>query len=266
MTDETTGQPRQNAPEAPFTTPAEAPRPAAEDQQPGPAAAPGTASDSAQQSPEGDPASSERPAPDVDPATTAPSGSSQPGGTAGASDPHSSADHTGGSESGDAGSGNAGPDGEDDDSGEVAVSEPGKVMRIGTMAKQLLEEVRNMELDEAGRARLAEIYRRTIDELSEGMSSELADELKRLNLPFDGESAPTAGELRIAQAQLVGWLEGLFHGIQTAIMAQQALAQQRGGNAQGALPPGMVVVPQGGEGRSSGNPKDDGHSGTGNYL
>ena len=230
MTDETTGQPRQNAPEAPFTTPAEAPRPAAEDRLPDPAADPTE--------------------------TDQPSGAHTP----------SDAGDTGSSESGDAGSGNAGPDGEDDDSGEVAVSEPGKVMRIGTMAKQLLEEVRNMELDEAGRARLAEIYRRTIDELSEGMSSELADELKRLNLPFDGESAPTAGELRIAQAQLVGWLEGLFHGIQTAIMAQQALAQQRGGHAQGALPPGMVVVPQGGEGRSSGNPKDDGHSGTGNYL
>ena len=155
--------------------------------------------------------------------------------------------------------------GTEDEDSEVAISEPGKVMRIGTMAKQLLEEVRGMELDEAGRVRLAEIYRRTVDELAEGMSSELVDELKRLNLPFDGESAPSAGELRIAQAQLVGWLEGLFHGIQTAIMAQQAIAQQKGARPQGQLPPGMVVV-QDGANDASGAPKDDGHSGTGNYL
>ena len=146
------------------------------------------------------------------------------------------------------------------------ISEPGKIVRVGTMAQQLLEEVRKTDLDEAGRERLAEIHRRTIEELSAGMSDELIDELRRLDLPFGESETPSIGELRIAQAQLVGWLEGLFHGIQTAIMAQQAIAQQRGGHPQGALPPGMVVVPQDSEGRAPGNPKDDGHSGTGNYL
>lgn len=254
MTDDTTGQPRQNAPEAPFTTPTEAPRPATDPQSDLAAPpAPGTAP------------SAGAPTPDAEPSAPGSDGTRSPAGAAAADSTDSTtAGDTGGSDTGEAVAGAESDD--DDDSGEVAISEPGKVMRIGTMAKQLLEEVRNMELDEAGRARLAEIYRRTIDELSEGMSSELADELKRLNLPFDGESAPTAGELRIAQAQLVGWLEGLFHGIQTAIMAQQAIAQQRGGQAQGALPPGMVVVPQDSEGRAPGNPKDDGHSGTGNYL
>lgn len=259
MTDDTTGQPRQNAPEAPFTTPTEAPRPATDPQSdlaapPAPGTAPSVGT----------------PTPDAEPPTPGSDDAHSPTGAAaaGSTDDTDSttAGGTGESDADDTVAGTESESDEDDDRGEVAISEPGKVMRIGTMAKQLLEEVRNMELDEAGRARLAEIYRRTIDELSEGMSAELADELKRLNLPFDGESAPTAGELRIAQAQLVGWLEGLFHGIQTAIMAQQAIAQQRGGHPQGALPPGMVVVPQDGEGRAPGNPKDDGHSGTGNYL
>lgn len=147
----------------------------------------------------------------------------------------------------------------------TAISEPGKIMRIGTMAKQLLEEVRQVELDEAGRKRLAEIHRRTVDELAEGMSDDLVEELERLDLSFDADETPSYGELRVAQAQLVGWLEGLFHGIQTAIMAQQALAAQHGG--QQGLPPGMMVVPdQSTEGRAQTPTRDDGHSGTGNYL
>ena len=101
------------------------------------------------------------------------------------------------------------------------VEQPAKVMRIGSMIKQLLEEVRNAPLDEAGRVRLAEIHRRSIKELEDGLAPELIEELERIALPFEEGHAPTDAELRIAQAQLVGWLEGLFHGIQTALFAQQ---------------------------------------------
>ena len=146
------------------------------------------------------------------------------------------------------------------------VSSPAKVMRIGTMVKQLLEEVRGTELDEKGRERLAEIHRRSIDELEEGLSKDLIDELERLDLPFDSaDGPPTTSELRIAQAQLVGWLEGLFHGIQTAIMAQQAMAQQMAGRGQ--LPPGMVppgMTPT--EGQPGEKETQESDRGTGNYL
>src|SRR5690606_7098137 len=100
------------------------------------------------------------------------------------------------------------------------VEQPAKVMRLGTMIKQLLEEVKEAPLDEAGRARLAEIHRRSLTELEQGLAPELVEELERITLPLS-EGAPSEAELRIAQAQLVGWLEGLFHGIQTAIVAQQ---------------------------------------------
>ena len=147
------------------------------------------------------------------------------------------------------------------------VSSPAKVMRIGTMVKQLLEEVSGTELDEKGRERLAEIHRRSIDELEEGLSKDLIEELERLDLPFDSaDGPPTTSELRIAQAQLVGWLEGLFHGIQTAIMAQQAMAQQMAGRGQlapGMVPPGMTPA----EGQSDEKKESDrSERGTGNYL
>lgn len=124
------------------------------------------------------------------------------------------------------------------------VEQPAKVMRIGTMVKQLLEEVRSAPLDDASRQRLKEIYQRSITELEDGLAPELQEELERLSLPFSDEATPTDGELRIAQAQLVGWLEGLFHGIQTALFAQQmasrvALEQMRGGGTPPALPPGL---------------------------
>lgn len=148
------------------------------------------------------------------------------------------------------------------------VSSPAKVMRIGTMVKQLLEEVRGTELDEKGRERLAEIHRRSIDELEEGLSKDLIDELERLDLPFDSaDGPPTASELRIAQAQLVGWLEGLFHGIQTAIMAQQAMAQQfagRGQLPQGMVPPGMT--PEAAADSDEKPESERNGRGTGNYL
>ena len=117
------------------------------------------------------------------------------------------------------------------------VEQPAKVMRIGAMVKQLLEEVRSAPLDEAGRTRLAEIHRRSISELEQGLAPELIDELERITLPFTDE-APSDAELRIAQAQLVGWLEGLFHGIQTALFAQQMAAQQQLQSMRRALPPG----------------------------
>jgi len=105
------------------------------------------------------------------------------------------------------------------------VEQPAKVMRIGTMIKQLLEEVRAAPLDDASRARLREIHESSIKELASGLAPELREELERLTLPFSEDSVPTDAELRIAQAQLVGWLEGLFHGIQTALFAQQMAAR-----------------------------------------
>ncbi len=120
------------------------------------------------------------------------------------------------------------------------VEQPAKVMRIGTMIKQLLEEVRAAPLDEASRNRLREIHATSIRELEEGLAPELREELDRLTLPFNEGAAPSDAELRIAQAQLVGWLEGLFHGIQTALFAQQMAARaQLEQMRQGALPPGM---------------------------
>jgi Protein of unknown function (DUF2587) len=120
------------------------------------------------------------------------------------------------------------------------VQQPAKVMRIGTMIKQLLEEVRAAPLDDASRNRLREIHATSIRELEDGLAPELREELDRLTLPFNEDAAPSDAELRIAQAQLVGWLEGLFHGIQTALFAQQISARaQLEQMRQGALPPGV---------------------------
>jgi hypothetical protein len=118
--------------------------------------------------------------------------------------------------------------GEDaDQSTTGSVTEPAKVMRIGSMVKQLLEEVRQAPLDDASRERLAEVYERSIVELSEALSPDLQDELRILTLPFEEGEVPSEGELRVAQAQLVGWLEGLFHGIQATLFAQQLAARQQ---------------------------------------
>ena len=116
------------------------------------------------------------------------------------------------------------PDPDERANREESIEEPGKVMRIGSMVKQLLEEVRHAPLDEAGRVRLREIYEQSVRELSTGLSPDLVEELDRMAMPFD-EPAPSESELRIAQAQLVGWLEGLFHGIQATLMAQQMAAR-----------------------------------------
>ncbi|MER6979661.1 bacterial proteasome activator family protein [Streptomyces carpinensis] len=133
--------------------------------------------------------------------------------------------------------------GGDDDSRETPVTEqveqPAKVMRIGSMIKQLLEEVRVAPLDEASRVRLKEIHASSVKELEDGLAPELVEELERLSLPFTDEGTPSDAELRIAQAQLVGWLEGLFHGIQTTLFAQQMAARAQLEQMRRALPPGV---------------------------
>jgi hypothetical protein len=165
---------------------------------------------------------------------------------------------------------------ESDDADEITgmVEQPAKVMRIGTMIKQLLEEVRAAPLDEAGRQRLREIHETSIRELEDGLSPELRAELDRLSLPF-GPDVPSEAELRIAQAQLVGWLEGLFHGIQTALFAQQMAARQQLEQMRHrALPAGpgerQIVVGPGGQilaPGAFGQPGDDERPhGTGQYL
>ena len=134
------------------------------------------------------------------------------------------------------------------------VEQPAKVMRIGTMIKQLLEEVRAAPLDEASRSRLKEIHENSIKELEEGLAPELREELQRLSLPFTEDGIPSDAELRIAQAQLVGWLEGLFHGIQTALFAQQMAARAQLEQMRRGLPPGAggQQGPDGGLGRGTG--------------
>ena len=147
------------------------------------------------------------------------------------------------------------PQGDGDDgpagAGEM-VEQPAKVMRIGTMIKQLLEEVRAAPLDDASRQRLRAIHSASISELKEGLAPELVDELNRITLPFSEEVTPTDAELRIAQAQLVGWLEGLFHGIQTALFAQQMAARAQLEQMRRALPPGGSQPPQPGPPGSGG--------------
>lgn len=123
------------------------------------------------------------------------------------------------------------------------VEQPAKVMRIGSMIKQLLEEVKAAPLDEASRARMREIHQTSVKELEDGLAPELIDELERLTLPFAEDQTPSDAELRIAQAQLVGWLEGLFHGIQTTLFAQQMAARAQLEQMRRALPPGAGPMP-----------------------
>jgi hypothetical protein len=131
------------------------------------------------------------------------------------------------------------PDGEGQRHITELVEQPAKVMRIGSMIRQLLDEVKAAPLDEASRNRLKDIHQASIKELEAGLAPELVEELERLTLPFTEDGTPSEGELRIAQAQLVGWLEGLFHGIQTAIYAQQMAARSQLEQMRRALPPGM---------------------------
>jgi hypothetical protein len=125
-----------------------------------------------------------------------------------------------GLEAADGGAAGTGEDGEPSES----IERPAKLLRIGSMVKQLLEEVRQAPLDEASRGRLREIYEQSIRELADGLSPDLAAELDRISIPFDSPT-PSDAELRVAHAQLVGWLEGLFHGIQATLVAQQVAAR-----------------------------------------
>ena len=155
---------------------------------------------------------------------------------------------------------------DDDESRHITdlVEQPAKVMRIGSMIRQLLEEVKAAPLDEASRHRLKEIHRASIKELETGLAPELVEELERLSLPFTEDGTPTDSELRIAQAQLVGWLEGLFHGIQTAIYAQQIAARAQLEQMRRALPPGAHAP-----GQPQGMPEQSPHqpgSSSGMYL
>ncbi len=143
----------------------------------------------------------------------------------------------------------------DDKSLTDLIEQPAKVMRIGTMIKQLLEEVRAAPLDDASRNRLRDIHKTSIRELEDGLAPELREELERLTLPFTDDAVPSDAELRIAQAQLVGWLEGLFHGIQTALFAQQMAARAQLEQMR-QLPPGTVAPGQ----------RGPAHPGTGQYL
>jgi hypothetical protein len=150
------------------------------------------------------------------------------------------------------------PDAPDSESVGDLVEEPAKVMRIGTMIKQLLEEVRAAPLDDASRDRVREIHQTSVQELEKALAPELREELERLVHPFTEDRTPSDAELRIAQAQLVGWLEGLFHGIQTALFAQQMAARVQLEQMRRGLPAG-----------SSGRPGEapgPGISGTGQYL
>lgn len=138
-----------------------------------------------------------------------------------------------------------------------SVEAPSKIMRIGSMIKQLLEEVRTADLDEKSRDRLRAIYDHSIAELATTLSPDLQDELARMALPFGDVEVPSESELRIAQAQLVGWLEGLFQGIQATMFAQQMAAQQQLESMRGQLPQGVPMP---------GQPGVDGETRPGTYL
>ena len=160
----------------------------------------------------------------------------------------------------------AGGGGEESDERAITdlVEQPAKVMRIGSMIRQLLEEVKAAPLDEASRNRLKEIHQASIHELEAGLAPELVEELERLTLPFSEDQTPSEGELRIAQAQLVGWLEGLFHGIQTAIYAQQMAARRSSSRCAAGCPMGPSGQPPA-AGATPSQPHQPGDSG-GMYL
>ncbi len=146
-----------------------------------------------------------------------------------------------------------------------AVEEPAKVMRIGSMIKQLLDEVRNAELDDAARHRLKEIYDTSIRELSSALSPDLQGELERMTIPFGDGDGPSDAELRVAKAQLVGWLEGLFHGIQATLFAQQVAARNQLDGMRQQLTPGGPGGTGGGQ-REGGDGGDGGGGRPGTYL
>jgi hypothetical protein len=117
-------------------------------------------------------------------------------------------------------------DGEPDTGDGEAITQPSKLIRIASVVRSLLEEVRRADLDDAGRRLLRDAHERSLAMLESVLSDELRKELSGIILPLESE-VPTESELRIAQAQLVGWLEGLFHGIQATMATQQMMAQQQ---------------------------------------
>ena len=154
--------------------------------------------------------------------------------------------------------GDGADNGDDPAPEEESITSPAKVMRIGSMVKQLLEEVRTAPLDEASRERLAEIYDRSVTELASSLSPDLREELTSLALPFEDGEIPSESELRVAKAQLVGWLEGLFHGIQATLMAQQFAAQRQLQE--------MRQLPGGGQQMPQQRPQEPGSDRPGTYL
>jgi hypothetical protein len=127
----------------------------------------------------------------------------------------------------------------------VDVSKPAKLMRLGAMTREMLEELRRAPLDEDGRVMMRDLYQRSINEVQEILSPELQEELAELSIPFTDAKVPSESELRIAQAQLMGWLEGLFHGIQAALWAQHIAAQQQASQFPRAMPPAGRDKPSG---------------------
>jgi len=153
----------------------------------------------------------------------------------------------------------------DEEERREAVEEPAKVLRIGSMIKQLLDEVRSADLDEPARGRLREIYDTSIQELGSAISPDLREELDRVAIPFGDGDSPSDAELRIAQAQLVGWLEGLFHGIQATLFAQQVAARNQLEEMRQQLP-GRAGPGAGPGGPAGPVAPDDGSSRPGTYL
>jgi hypothetical protein len=135
------------------------------------------------------------------------------------------------------------PGGSADGEKSEVIEQPGKIMRIGTMIRTLLEEARSAELDERGRDRLRDIYETSVSELASTLSADLQAELARLTSPFADDNVPSGPELRVAQAQLVGWLEGLFQGIQATMFAQQMAARQQLDQIRHQLPEGRGAEP-----------------------
>ena len=146
------------------------------------------------------------------------------------------------------------------------IEEPAKVMRVGAMLRQLLEELREATLDEGSRDRLRDIYETSLHELGSALSPDLRDELDRITLPFNDDEIPSEAELRVAEAQLVGWLEGLIQGIQATLFAQQMAAQQQLANMRGQLPPGARPGPVPPQAPHAGPPPDGTEPRPGTYL
>ena len=145
----------------------------------------------------------------------------------------------------------AGADQDRTEDPQAEIESPAKIIRIGAMVKQLLEEVRNTDVDQATRDQLRRIYGNSVDQLKSSLSPELGEELDNLSFDFSGDEPPSEAELRMAQAQLVGWLEGLFHGIQATLVAQQMAARQQLEGMRGELP-GGAGPPPGGPGHGPG--------------